>query len=209
MRLGGALFIVIAAPAAAQVIDPATVPDNLTVSPRIEAVLEASTFSDPVAFVISRAQSAFGPANGVSLDGLDLRLKWALTGERARQVADFMIYDLNWDGEVTRAEFQSVRPDLSDVDIDRIVVTLGQDWPLTYEGLHGFVGDNLTASQAEFVRDMTDWDLNGDGLVAVEEMDAILRVHLARNAPPPPPCDPEANPLLPPSGDLPPCEDGR
>lgn len=208
MRLAATLLLTVSTPAAAQMIDPATVPDSVTVSPRIAAVLEASTFSDPVAFVISRAQPAFGPQNGITLDGLDLKMDWLLAAERARLIADFMIYDLNWDGAVARAEFTSVRPELSEESITTLVTTLGQDWPLTHEGLRRYVGENLTTPETNFVRDMTDWDLNGDGLVALEEMDAVLRAHLART-PPPPPCDADANPLLPPTGDLPPCEDER
>lgn len=102
------------------------------------------------------------------------------TERRAQKVYNYLSVDLNWDGEVTRAELERVftRPDekpfvagwLKDGDLNSDGVISLQEMlqDATIEHPEGAPLSN------GYMAEMVGWDLNGDGILHFEEVLTVL-----------------------------------
>jgi Ca2+-binding EF-hand superfamily protein len=119
----------------------------------------------------------------IDLATLDQVVEMKLAKRRAQKVYNYLSVDLNWDGEVTRAELERVFSEpnekpfvdgwLKDGDLNSDgVISLQemlQDASLEYPG-----GGALSNG---FMAEMVGWDLNGDGILHFEEVLAVLEAH--------------------------------
>ena len=91
-------------------------------------------------------------------------------GLAAPASAQFVLksYDIDGDGELTGAEFRGLfndNPTIGEIDTDG-------DGFLTEAEFEAYFGENVTLAETSFgTRAYTDWDLDGDGLVARTEFE--------------------------------------
>ncbi|CUH78564.1 EF-hand domain-containing protein [Tropicibacter naphthalenivorans] len=117
-------------------------------------------------------------STSLDLSRLQTQIDIASVAQRAKGVGDFMAYDLNWDGTVTRQEvidsYGAADPDL---DWTFKPYDLNSDGAVPLAELHAALGREAVDPShfiEPIVLEMRGWDLDADGQVTAEEIAQIV-----------------------------------
>ena len=187
MRLDGigALAImglaVLAAAARAEDVPPSPSVDGMALAKLLPEPVLKRAIRSPAEFISDAAATItdFGSASALESDGIGRMVDLQRSKVRAREMARLLAADLNDDGSVSKAEADGVAAALS----TGARAKLGQAWAQADADANGTVdaGEVHTYAQnaavlavsdveAEGLRALMSFDLNGDGKVAIEEV---------------------------------------
>jgi len=183
LLLSGAVFFFVASPSKAQSV---TDPSTITLDER-----NLKTFRENREALIMNYWSILSSAaldnERLELSTLDAFIATQNIARRGRLVGDFLGYDLNWDGNMTRAEFETffslhlLPVDINENAWDEGVASkdLNGDGIVAIEELQE-VALRAYPNDAVFSKELTEmrnWDLDGDGFVTQTEIIDVINAN--------------------------------
>ncbi|WP_176473926.1 hypothetical protein [Actibacterium ureilyticum] len=126
----------------------------------------------------------FGLERGIDADGIEDAIMVLRARVRAREMRRMLLADLDNDGTVTRAEISVLIPTeaagrRARVMLDHMWADLDQDGRLTFAELRAHADavalEAFSEKEAERLRGFIQFDLDGNGRVALDEIDTVVR----------------------------------
>lgn len=173
-------FTSLAAPANAQnIVDPSSIAlDEWNMD------IFKSNRDQLIMFYTSSLKNFAPDGERLNLSTLDALIALKRSAQRGNSVGRFLAYDLNWDGRITRSEYNSVFEDNDQFSNDNADAwdlggasnDLNGDDVVTIEELQAVVVQSYPDDRpvSKEIEEMRYWDLDGDGFITVSEIADVV-----------------------------------